>query len=256
VDDQRLGALLRALRLRRGWRQADVAARAHVSRAVVSSLERGHVLRVRLAPLRRVGMALDVRIDLLPRWRGGELSRLLDRDHAAVATSLIAHLGALGWISRPEVSFSVYGERGAVDVLAYHPSHAALLVIEVKTALLDLQDLVAGVDRKLRLAPGLAREIGWTPRVTGAWVVVSESRTARRRAAEHRDLLRAAFPADGRSMRRWLRDPRGQVRALGFWPNARLRNARADIPGRQRVRKPSPRSATAVERASSVAKRT
>ncbi len=75
----------------------------------------------------------------------------------------------------------------------------------------DLQDLVAGMDRKLRLAPGLARGLGWSAPTASGWVVVVEGRTGRR-AAEHRELLRAAFPADGRTLRRWLREPTGTVR--------------------------------------------
>jgi len=221
----------------------DVARRAHVSRAAVSSLERGHAVHLRLGPLRRIASALDVRVDLAPRWRGGELSRLLDRGHAALVTSVIADLQRLGWTCRPEVSFSVFGERGSVDILAVHPVEEALLVVEVKTVLVDLQDLVARVDRKERLAVRIARSVGWNARTVSAWVVVAEGRTARRRLAEHGELLRAAFPADGRTMRRWLRLPHQPVRALSFWPNARVHNGRADVTGRQRVRRRPPRSA-------------
>jgi transcriptional regulator with XRE-family HTH domain len=41
MDDIRVGAAFRAVRIRRGWRQQDVADRAGVSRALISLIERG-----------------------------------------------------------------------------------------------------------------------------------------------------------------------------------------------------------------------
>ena len=64
MDDLRVGAAFRAVRVRRRWRQSDVAARAGVSRAFVSLLERGHLDRVSLATLRQVARTLDIRVDL------------------------------------------------------------------------------------------------------------------------------------------------------------------------------------------------
>ena len=37
-------------------------------------------------------------------------------------------LTAAGWEVAPEVSFSIYGERGVIDVLARHPTAGSLLV--------------------------------------------------------------------------------------------------------------------------------
>jgi hypothetical protein len=101
-----------------------------------------------------------------------------------------------------------------------------VLAVEVKTALVDLQDMAATVDRKLRLAPVLARERGWRPAGVGAWVVVTDERSNRRRLGQHHNLLRASFPDDGRTMRRWLRHPDTPIRALSFWPHARVSNVR------------------------------
>ena len=45
MQDARLGAIFRAVRIRRGWRQIDVATRARVSRAEVSLIEQaGHMV--------------------------------------------------------------------------------------------------------------------------------------------------------------------------------------------------------------------
>ncbi len=43
---------------------------------------------------------------------GGELDRLMDEGHAALVGAVVARLNSLGWETRPEVSFSVYGESG------------------------------------------------------------------------------------------------------------------------------------------------
>ena len=42
----------------------------------------------------------------------------------------------------PEVSFSIYGERGVIDILAWHPGRRALLIIELKTDIVDVNELV------------------------------------------------------------------------------------------------------------------
>jgi hypothetical protein len=50
-------------------------------------------------------------------------------------------------------------------------------------------------------------------------VVIADSRTNRRAVAAHGTVLRRKFPVDGRSVKRWLRDPRERIDALGFLPN-------------------------------------
>jgi transcriptional regulator with XRE-family HTH domain len=114
---------MRALRIRRGLRQAEIASAAGVSPTVVSRLERGHLDAVALATIRRAFRALDVRLELSPRWRGGELHRLLDSGHAALGETVTRRLRAMGWDLRPEVSFSQFGERGSIDLLPGTPGH-------------------------------------------------------------------------------------------------------------------------------------
>jgi transcriptional regulator with XRE-family HTH domain len=231
MDDQRFGTAVRAVRLRLGWRQRDVADRAGVSTSVISRLERGHVSTLTLATIRRVSACLDMGADLAPRWRGGELDRVLASGHAALADAVVADLSTRGWLVRPEVTFSIWGERGSIDLLAYHPARRALLVVELKTDLVDPHGLIAQVDRYRRLAGRIAVSAGWPARVIGAWVIVEESTRNRRRLASHAALLRAAFPAAGRPMAAWLRDPGVTIDALSFRPAPNPRAA-----ARRRVR--------------------
>lgn len=214
----RMGAAFRAVRVRRRWRQKDVAARAGVARSLVSEIERGHFETTSVARLRAVAQALDIRLDIVPRWRGGQLDRLLGARHSALAEDVARDFGrSPGWQIAPEVSFSVYGERGVIDILAFHPASGSLLVIELKTEIVDVNEMVGTLDRKSRLALGIARDRGWDAVTVSRWVIVTRDRTNQRRIEAHRSMLRAAFPADGHTMRRWLAGPVGSVSGLSMW---------------------------------------
>jgi transcriptional regulator with XRE-family HTH domain len=82
MDDHRLGSALRAVRIKRGWTQQQLADRARTSRSTISRLERGHPGTFSIDTIRRVSAALDIRVDLVPRWRAGDLDRLLNARHS------------------------------------------------------------------------------------------------------------------------------------------------------------------------------
>jgi transcriptional regulator with XRE-family HTH domain len=69
MDDLAIGRLFRQLRIRLGWRAADVALKAATSTSTYSRIERGDLGRVRLDVMRRVAAVLEVRLVLDPRWR-------------------------------------------------------------------------------------------------------------------------------------------------------------------------------------------
>jgi HTH-type transcriptional regulator/antitoxin HipB len=219
MDDQRLGSTIRALRLKKGWRQRDLATRAGVSTSMISRLERGHPGSFSLDTIRRVASALDVRVDLVPRWRAGDLDRLLNAKHSQlqelVARWFETELPA--WVLAPEVSFSIYREHGIIDIVAWHPATRAILVIELKTDIVDVNELIGRADVKRRLVRQIVRDRGWDPLTVSTWVIVASGRTNRARLAAHRSVLRSAFPTDGRAVRAWLRDPVGEVAAISMW---------------------------------------
>ncbi len=221
MDDLRFGAAVRRIRLRLRLTQADLSRRAGVSRTTISRVEHGRLDTLSLATVRRVAAAVDIRVAVVPRWRGGELDRVLNAAHSALHDQVAENMATRpGWLFEPEVSFAIYAERGIVDVLAFHPSRSALLVIELKTAIIDVNELLGTLDRKVRLGRQVAATRGWPvtdETTTSAWVIVSEGRTNRRRVAEHRAVLRAALPLDGRSIDGWLADPRTRMRCLSFW---------------------------------------
>jgi transcriptional regulator with XRE-family HTH domain len=220
MDDLRIGAALRAIRIRKRWRQADLAARAGVSRWIVLRIEHGRLGSVPMGKLRAVAAALDAGIQATVRWQGGDLPKLLNARHAQMHESLARFFaGFPDWLVEPEVSFSIYGERGIIDVLAWHPRRRILLVIELKTEIVDVNEMLGTIDRKRRLAAQIANQYGWHPDAIGTWVVVAASRSNRRAIAQHIAVLRAKLPADGRTVTGWLRSPEGAVQGLSFMPS-------------------------------------
>lgn len=241
MDERRVGAGLRSIRLRLGLTQDEVAIAAGVSRSMVGRIERGSWSGVPLMAVRSVAAALNASIDLYLRWHGGDLGRLLNARHAALHEVLALRFAGLdAWMFEPEVSFSSFGERGVVDGLAWHPGTASLLVIELKTEFVDINELMGGVDRKRRLAPDIARERGWAATSVSTWVAVADGRTNRRVLARHGVVLRTKFPADGHRIAAWLRAPVGGVNALGFLPVAGLASSGVAVNGTRRIRHAHP----------------
>jgi transcriptional regulator with XRE-family HTH domain len=228
VDDLAFGAVVRAVRTRRKLSQQALAELAGVSHGTISLIERGHSEKLSLAVLRRIAGSLEVRVDLNARWRGGELERLLSRRHSLLAERVAAFLTSFpGWAVDPEVSFSVYGERGIIDQLAWHEATCHLLVIELKTEFVDVNETIGTLDRKHRLAATVAASRGWRPTFVSVWLIVADSATNRRHGAEHRTLLRSRFTADGRRLRGFLECPSEPTAGLAFWPDANPRSSRS-----------------------------
>jgi transcriptional regulator with XRE-family HTH domain len=194
MDATRLGSVIRAVRVRLRLRQLDVARRAGVARSTISRIERGVAGSLPLDDLLRVTSSLEISVDLVPRWRGGELTRMLNAGHATMHEAVARLLAAWPeWTFAPEVSFAVYGERGVIDVLAYHTACRTLLVIELKTELVDVQGLLGSADGYRRLALGIARERGWNAAHVSVWVILRDTDTSRRRVAAHATVLRSAL---------------------------------------------------------------
>ena len=241
MDDQRIGSALRALRIRRRLRQVDVAAEAGIPRAVVMRIEAGRLDEVSFGQIRRLARVLDARLEGLIRWSGADLDRLVNRGHALMHEAMFRWLKEIGgWLALPEVSFARSGERGVIDIMAWHAASRTLLVIEIKTRIVDINDLMATMDVRRRVAWEVAREQGWDPMAVGLWVVVAPGRSNARTLADHATVLRAKFPADGRSMRRWLSNPSGDIAALSFVPEVRIADVGRDPTTPRRVRRSSP----------------
>ena len=236
MDEVQVGSAIRAVRLHLGLRQSDVAARAGVSHGTVSLVERGLLGGLTLRTLRCVAAAVGVSVSLSARWRGADLAKLLDERHALMVRDVVARVAALGWQTRPEHTFSLRGERGSIDILAWQAAQRALLLVEVKTRIVDLQDLLSTMDRKRRLAPALARELGWEPVGMGSVLVLPDDTWARRVVVRFGPLFESALPARTVDVRRWLARPERSIRGVWFLPDSTVRSTTARRAGRQRIR--------------------
>jgi len=176
MDALRVGRSLRALRLRRHLRQADVATRAGISRAQYGRIERGEIRGISVASLHAAVDALGASLELRVRWHGEGLDRLLDEAHSRLANAVVEGLERRGWTTAVEVTFNHFGERGSIDVLAWRAVAATLLVIEVKSVVPDAQAMISTLDRKARLAREIGRGRGWKATVVGRLLVIADYR--------------------------------------------------------------------------------
>lgn len=229
MDAIRLGLGYRALRQRRRLTQAQLGAKARVSRSVVCRIERGNADRVAVYTLVRVAAVLDARIDVRLLWQGEGLDRLLDARHARLVDVVLEILTSSAWEVATEVSFNIYGERGSIDILAYHPATGSLLVIEIKSVVPDMQSMLAGLDRKGRLAGDIAHERGWRVTSVSRLLVLPNDRTARRRVEDHASTFRTALPARTIEVRGWLARPEGTIHGVMFVSDVHQPGARQRV---------------------------
>jgi transcriptional regulator with XRE-family HTH domain len=236
MDALRFGRQFRTLRIRLERRQEDVSARAGVSRSLVAAIDRGELDGVTVGSLVKAAAALGADVDLYLRWRGERLDRLVDEAHAALVDTFVRLLQGLGWIVEVEASFSIWGERGSIDILAFHPLFGALLIVEIKSVIADSQAILHGLDRKARLARDVIQGRGWVVRHVSRLLVVGATATSRRRVARLAATYDAAVPERGAVARRWLRRPDRSLAGLLFLANDSHGGARKAPVARDRVR--------------------
>lgn len=208
-----------------------------MSSSLIGLLERGSADALSVRAIRRIASALEVRLQWDAGYRGAELSRLRDADHARLAEWLARRLEGLGWTVVAEASFNHYGDRGRIDVLAHHAATATLVVVEIKTVIVEIQDLIGALNTKARVAPVIARSLGWQVERSVPFLVVAETTTNRRRLGSHSRLF-ARLAVRGKAAVGWIRRPEGAPSGLLLLVKLPDRNGvgvrRA---GRQRVRR-------------------
>jgi transcriptional regulator with XRE-family HTH domain len=234
MDVVRFGLGMRALRRRRGWTQQRLADAVRVSRGVIGRIERGRADRVPVHVLVRVAAALGGTVTVRLLWQGEGLDRLLDSAHADLTERMLSRLRSLGWEIATEVSFNIRGERGTIDIRAFHPPTGSLLVIEIKSVVPDLQAKLGVLDRKVRLAADIARERGWLVRSVSRLLVLPDDRTARRRVDQHSATFDATLPARSVEVRRWLAAPAGRLAGVLFMTNDHQTSTRHRVAGPRR----------------------
>ena len=238
MDDIRVGMALRSLRLRAGLRQIDVARAAGVSQSLVSAVECGRLATVPVRTLRRIFAAVGAGFDGQVIWRGPGIDRLLDARHASLVEASVVQLRSRGWDAQVEVTYSIYGERGSIDVLGGRFDSRAVVVEEIKTDLVRVDDTVRKLDEKERLVGRqIARDrFSWQPDLVGRILILPDTDRARRQVKANAVVLEAAFPHRGSAVRRWLRTPEGPLSGILFIADTSPGDRTARGIGVQRVR--------------------
>lgn len=241
MDDIRVGRLLRALRRRRGWTQTELANRAGVSQQAISLVERGHGSSLSGRTMRRIFAALDARWEPTISWRGGALDRLLDEDHSRLVAATVARLGALGWSVDVEVTYSAFGERGSIDVLAARSATGAVVSIEVKSELTSIEATLRKMDEKSRLVRRVVcqNRYGFEPVAVGSLLVLPATDSSRRRLRASAIVLDAGLPVRGHAVRRWLIEPQGSLHGVWLLADTNPGGGTRARGGPSRVRRPS-----------------
>lgn len=234
MDPARFGADIRLLRRRRGWSQRRLASEAKTSRWSIAEVEAGRRDRLPLERLIAIVASLGGYLSVRILYQGEGLDRLRDRRHAALVEAMVERLQAEGWEVATEVTFNNFGERGSIDILAFHPATRSLLVVEVKTVVPDIGGLLSTLDRKVRLAADIARARGWQVKrvarlLVARLLVIPEASTARRRIAEHEATFDNAFPARNVEVNAWLRSPSGSLSGLLYLSTARESSTRRGL---------------------------
>jgi transcriptional regulator with XRE-family HTH domain len=236
MDGRYVGRLLRSIREHQGKTQSEISDEAGVSQGAVSRAERGLIGELSVDVVDRIASALGASLYLDIRYQGGAAARLLDRVHAALVDHVVGSLRR-DWEIVVEYTFNEFGERGSVDVLAWHARTRTLLIVEVKSAFTDLQAMLLSLGRKLRLVPDLVRrERGWDPLAVARIVVVAGTTSNRSIVAEHPSVFGVSFPARSREIKAWLRQPSGPVAGIWFVSRDAVPTLRATGQRRRRTR--------------------
>jgi transcriptional regulator with XRE-family HTH domain len=167
-----------------GLTQAQVGQRVGRSQSWVSRAEHGTLVTLTVADAdelcRALGATLVFGVEAPILIAGG---RQRDAAHARCVAYVAKRLERDGWHVAREVEIGDIRRPGWIDLLAYHPSTRTLLVIEVKTQIVD----VGGLERQLTWyqhhAEAAARRRGWTVHrtLTAALFLATEANDMRLR---------------------------------------------------------------------------
>ena len=235
-EDLRIGVAVRRSREKRGLRQIDVAGTVGVSAQTVSMIERGHLDSLTVHTVRTIAAAVGIDLPFAPRGRGAQIDQLIDEEHSAMVDLVVGRLTSDGWEAMIEFSFNEYGDRGAVDVLAWRPETRTLLIVETKSRLANLGDACRALDVKARKVPQLAATArGWRAANVGVLLVMQECSRERAAVARRRATFDCAFPARNLDVREWLHRPDRPLRGLWFLHISRTTGAKRGTATPKRV---------------------
>jgi transcriptional regulator with XRE-family HTH domain len=193
----------------------ELADRVGVTASYIGQIERGWA-NPSVALIEAIAEALGLVLQLYirpPVFPGGPHVR--DAVHARCSAYVDRHLRALGWVTAREVEIVQGRSHGWIDLLAFDARTGTLLILEVKTRLVDLGALERQMAWYERTAWQSALRLGWRPVRSASLVLALASEEVDRVIRAHRDLLSLACPMRAREIARGLAEP-SELRGRGL----------------------------------------
>jgi transcriptional regulator with XRE-family HTH domain len=204
---RQIGSTIRSTRRARGWSQRRLAAEAGISQAMICAIERLRIPDLPVATAAQVLKALDVTIELIMTPPRVLATATRDDAHARCVAYVARQLERAGFVVMTEVEIGGGRWLGFADVLAYHPMEHVLLVIEVKTEIVDVGEIDRAMGLYERGAWDAARRIGWRPRAVTGMLLVLATRENDVVLAEHRPLFDRSFRRRSKHLNALVREP-------------------------------------------------
>lgn len=199
------GEACRSTRVGLDVSRVGLARSVGVTPSYIGRIERGDAN----PPLQLVeAIASALRLEIEFSFRGPVFpagTRVHDDVHARCSAYVDRRLRGEGWSTAREVEVVHGRSHGWIDLLAFDPRTATLLVIEIKTRLDDLGALERQIGWYERMAWDAARRLGWRPRRTEVIVLALASDEVEEVIRAHRDLIRLAFPVRSKAIQAVIR---------------------------------------------------
>jgi transcriptional regulator with XRE-family HTH domain len=196
----RIATICRDRRLALDLTQAEVAGALGISRSHYASIEQART-NPSLGLLDRIGTALGLELHIDARPVLIVLgSRVRDGVHARSVAYVARRLVGAGWIVRREVPFEDGRWRGWIDIMAFDPRTGWLLIIEVKTSIVDIGQVERQIDWYARSAR-LVIPTDWRVSRVCPWLLLLATAENDLVLARHRDAFAQTFPLRATEMR-------------------------------------------------------
>jgi hypothetical protein len=162
---------------------------------------------VSIATIAAIADALNMRVELTLRPPFIAAPTMAhDTVHARCVAYVERRLIRMGWEVVREAMVDGVGGPGWVDVLAFNPRTAALLIIEVKTQIRDIGSIERTLAWYERAARSAAIARGWRYRSVAVALLCLDSREVADTLRGSRPVAEAAFPVGARAFAAWLAD--------------------------------------------------
>ncbi len=198
------GTAARRGRLDLDLSQQELAKAVSIHRGHLANIEAGRV-NVSVDQMSRIADALGLRLELVvhpPRFVSVRPHH--DTVHAWCSGYVTRRLTAAEWLVAREVDVSEGQVHGWIDLAAFDPRTATLVLIEIKSRLDDFGAAERQIGWYERHGSEAARRLGWRPRHQASWLLAlasDEIELALRRASEAVD---HAFPGRSDAIQRTI----------------------------------------------------